>query len=99
MSAIWVTVDVFAQQTGIHKDEAQRKCRSNEWPQGIAWMYYSEKIRLINLNWWNRKWDKMARVYVKQQKEASKSSSSSPIEVSAAWDASSASQLKELLEK
>ena len=32
----WVTVDAFELQTGIRREEAQRKCRANEWPEGVA---------------------------------------------------------------
>jgi hypothetical protein len=97
MAAEWVTVDMFSAKTGINKEEAQRRCRSNEWPQGIAWMYYSEKIRLISLDWWGNKWQETARAYAKQQRIALKSNSL--IEVKDAANASNVSQLLQTLER
>ena len=97
MPAEWVTVDVFSDHTGIDKQEAQNKCRADEWPEGIAWVYYSPRIRLINLEWWNKKWQEMARVSAKQQKIASKSSS--PINLSDAANASNVRQLMQTLER
>jgi|APLak6261664116_1056043.scaffolds.fasta_scaffold97414_1 hypothetical protein len=97
MSAIWVTVEVFSRQTGIREDEANKKCRSDEWPEGVAWVYYSEKKRLINLEWWNRKWDEAARVIVKQRKLTSKLNAHSSIITAAS--ASSSIQLRQILEK
>lgn len=79
MGAEWVTVDEFSRQTGIRKDEANKKCRSNEWPQGSAWLYYSENKRLINLTWWNDFWNQKAKAFAKQEKAALKGLSSSQI--------------------
>lgn len=33
MLAEWVTVERFSEQTGIAQIEANKKCRSNEWPE------------------------------------------------------------------
>ena len=97
MAAEWVTVDAFAAQTGIKKDTAQRKYRSNEWPEGLAWVYYTDTQRLISLEWWNRRWQEMARAYAKQQKVASRLNL--PIEVRDAANASNVSQLLQTLER
>jgi hypothetical protein len=95
--AKWVTVDAFELQTGIRREEAQRKCRANEWPEGVAWVYYSEKIRLINLEWWDTKWQEMARASAKRLKTQSKSSL--PINLSDAASASNVRQLLQTLER
>jgi hypothetical protein len=92
MPADWVTVKTFALTTGIDKEEARRKCANDEWPEGIAWVYYSDRVRLINLNWWNTKWQETARASRKRRKTVLKSNSTTTL-----CDVESVSNVNQLL--